>query len=167
MVAELIRGALHLHPRPAPPHAIAGSSLGGEHRRPVPARAAAAPAAGGSSTSRSSTSARTCSCPISPDGGASACPRHPRRPISSFAPDWTCEILSPGTRRTDLTEKRDIYGAHGVRHLWYVDPAARTLEAFELRSGAWTLIAALKDADEVRVPPFDAVAFPLSALWPD
>jgi hypothetical protein len=29
------------------------------------------------------------------------------------------------------------------------------------------LIAALKDADEVRVPPFDAVAFSLSALWPD
>ena len=28
MVAELIRGALHLQPRPASPHALAGSSLG-------------------------------------------------------------------------------------------------------------------------------------------
>jgi hypothetical protein len=29
------------------------------------------------------------------------------------------------------------------------------------------LIAALKDDAEVRVPPFDAIALPLSALWPD
>ena len=36
MVAELIHGALHLHPRPAPPHVIAGSSLGGELFQPVP-----------------------------------------------------------------------------------------------------------------------------------
>ena len=94
-------------------------------------------------------------------------PTPPETAYFGLAPDWTCEILSPGTRRTDLTEKRDIYGAKGVRHLWLVDPAARTLEAFELRGGAWTLIAALKDAEEVRIPPFDAIAFPLSALWPD
>ena len=53
------------------------------------------------------------------------------------------------------------------QYLWFVDPVARTLEAFALRDGAWTLIAALKDAEEVRVPPFDAIAFPLSVLWPD
>ena len=54
-----------------------------------------------------------------------------------------------------------------MAHLWFVDPVARTLEAFALRDGAWTLIAALKDDEEVRVPPFDAIAFPLSVLWPD
>ena len=51
--------------------------------------------------------------------------------------------------------------------VWFVDPIDRTLEAFALRDSAWTLIAALKDADEVRVPPFDAISFPLSVLWPD
>ncbi|HRO11322.1 hypothetical protein, partial [Amaricoccus sp.] len=30
MVAELVEGALHLHPRPASRHALAGSSLGDE-----------------------------------------------------------------------------------------------------------------------------------------
>ena len=84
-----------------------------------------------------------------------------------LAPDWVCEVLSPGTRRIDLTDKRRIYAAASVAHLWFVDPTARTLEAFALKDGAWTLIAALKDDEEVRVPPFDAIAFPLSVLWPD
>jgi Uma2 family endonuclease len=76
-------------------------------------------------------------------------------------------VLSPGTRRLDLTDKRDIYGAAGVGHLWLIDPGARTLEAFALRDGAWVLAAALRDDAELRVPPFEAVGFPLSALWPD
>ena len=72
-----------------------------------------------------------------------------------------------GTRRLDLTEKREIYGAAGVGHLWLVDPAGRTLEAFALRDGAWVLVAALGEDAEVRLPPFEAVGFPLAALWPD
>jgi hypothetical protein len=46
-------------------------------------------------------------------------------------------------------------------------PAGAHVEAFELRDGAWVLVAALGGDAEVRVPPFDAIAFPLSALWPD
>ena len=84
-----------------------------------------------------------------------------------LTPDWVCEVLSPGTRTVDRTDKRRLYAAAGVPFLWLVDPPARTLEAFALRDGAWTLIAALKDDEEVRVVPFDAVAFPLSVLWPD
>jgi Uma2 family endonuclease len=76
-------------------------------------------------------------------------------------------VLSPGTRQLDLTDKRRLYAEAGVAHLWLVDPGARTLEAFALRDGAWTLLTALKDDEEVRMPPFDAVAFPLSVLWPD
>ena len=94
-------------------------------------------------------------------------PDYPDAPYFTVRPDWVCEVLSPGTRRTDLTDKRGIYGANGVGHLWLVDPVDRTLEAFALRDGAWTLIAALKDGEEVRVAPFDAVGFPLSALWPN
>ena len=80
-------------------------------------------------------------------------------------PDWVCEVLSPSTRGFDLTEKRDVYGAAGVGHIWFVDPQAKTLEAFENRDGAWTLLAALRDEAEVSVEPFDAARFALSALW--
>ena len=120
--------------------------------------------------SRSSPSCTSGTDVLVPDlaaGAASGCRRFPKRPWFELAPDWVCEVLSPGTRQIDLTDKRRIYAERGVAHLWFVDPLARTLEAFALRGGAWTLIAALKDDDEVRVPPFDAIAFPLSVLWPD
>jgi Uma2 family endonuclease len=84
-----------------------------------------------------------------------------------LAPDWVCEVRSPSTRRLDLTDKRTIYSEAGVGHLWFVDPIARTLEAFALRGGAWVLLAAVKDDEEVKLPPFEAVRFPLGALWPD
>ena len=82
-------------------------------------------------------------------------------------PDWVCEVLSPGTRTYDLTEKRDSYAGHGVEHLWLIDPIARTLEVFHLAGGAWSLVAALHDDAEVRLPPFEAIAFALSCLWAD
>jgi len=41
------------------------------------------------------------------------------------------------------------------------------LKGFALREGAWTLVAALGGDGEVRVAPFDAIAFPLSVLWAD
>ncbi|MGH6636553.1 MAG: Uma2 family endonuclease [Gammaproteobacteria bacterium] len=80
-------------------------------------------------------------------------------------PDWVCEILSPATAKKDRILKLPLYARHGVAHAWLVDPLARTLEAFELRGGAWLLIATLKDDDAVSVPPFDAVSFSLADLW--
>ena len=62
----------------------------------------------------------------------------PRRPWFDLAPDWACDILSPSTRRIDLTSKRRIYGPAGVAHLWFVDPSARTLEAFALATAPGT-----------------------------
>ena len=132
MVAELIRGALHLQPRPA---FAARAGVVDARRSRSAGRSiagAAGRAAGGSSTSRSCTSARTCWCPTSPAGGGSGCRRIPSVPWFELAPDWVCEVLSPGTRRIDLTDKREIYGAAGVGHLWLVDPLERTLEAFAL-----------------------------------
>ena len=66
-----------------------------------------------------------------------------------------------------MTAKRDIYAREGVSYLWFVDPDARTLEDFELRDGQWMLIASLADNALVSVKPFDAISFPLGALWPD
>ena len=48
------------------------------------------------------------------------------------APDWVCEVLSPSTRGFDQEEKRAVYARERVSHLWFVDPDARMLEAFEL-----------------------------------
>ena len=166
MVAELIGGALHLHPRPGPKHARAGSSLGVEIGGPFD-RGRGGP---GGWIILDEPELHIADDVLVPDLAGWRRERMPKLPDAAWfdtVPDWACEILSPGTRRLDLTEKRDRYAAAGVRHLWLVDPDARTLEAFEAREGGWLLIAALKDDEEVRVPPCDAVPFALSALWPD
>jgi Uma2 family endonuclease len=44
------------------------------------------------------------------------------------APDWVCEILSPSTRKNDLTVKKELYQTHGVKEYWIIDPDNRTVE---------------------------------------
>lgn len=48
-----------------------------------------------------------------------------------------------------------------------VDPDLRLLEAYALVDGRWQLLAILQEDAEVRLPPFEAVGFPLSSLWAD
>ena len=94
-----------------------------------------------------------------------AMPEYPDAAYFTIVPDWVCEVLSPSTRRLDLGEKRALYAREGVRHLWFVDPDARTLEAFELCEGQWLQLATLAGDAPVSLPPFDAITFPLDALW--
>jgi Uma2 family endonuclease len=82
-----------------------------------------------------------------------------------LAPDSVCEVLSPSTARLDRIQKMPIYAADGVGHIWLIDPDLRTLEAYENHDGRWTLIASHADQDQIRVPPFDAVALDLGRLW--
>ena len=93
-------------------------------------------------------------------------PEPPDEAFFTLAPDWVCEMLSPSTRQFDLEEKRPIYAREGVGHLWFVDPAGRTLEAFALRGGAWSPVASAREDEPVSFPPFEAVTFSLGALWP-
>ena len=139
LVAELIDGALLLHPRPASPHALAGSSLGIEIGGPFQ-RGRGGP---GGWWILDEPELHLGGHVLVPDLAGwrrSAMPVFPDVPFFEQAPAWVCEVLSPSTRRDDLTRKRDIYGADGVAFLWFVDPAARTLEAFENRPGGWTLL---------------------------
>ncbi len=46
------------------------------------------------------------------------------------APDLVAEILSPATAHRDLTEKKRLYEAHGVREYWVVDPETEAVEVF-------------------------------------
>lgn len=44
------------------------------------------------------------------------------------APDLVVEILSPGTAYYDRGSKQALYGRHGVREYWIVDPGTETVE---------------------------------------
>src|ERR671919_2285859 len=156
LVAEILDGELYASPRPAPRHAHAASVLGIEIGGPFH-RGRGGP---GGWWILDEPELHLGDDVLVPDLGGWRRERMPTYPDAAYfelPPDWACEILSPSTRQIDLTEKRDIYGAAGVGHLWLVDPRARTLEAFELRERAWVLLAAVKDDDEVRLAPFEAI----------
>ncbi len=166
MIAEIIRGALHLQPRPASPHAFAGSSLGGELDGPFQ-KARGGPGGWWIVDEPELHLGEEILVPDLAGWRRERMPRFPRVPYFTQAPDWACEVLSPSTRNRDRIDKRDIYGEHGVTWMWLVDPDDRTLEAFERRPEGWLLLGMLDGDAEVRLPPFDAVGFPLAALWPD
>ena len=91
---------------------------------------------------------------------------YPDNAYAALAPDWVCAVPSAATRRLDLQGKRPVYAHEEVRHLWLVEPTARTLVASKLRVGEWVLIAAAKDDDPISIRPFDAITFSLGDFWP-
>jgi Uma2 family endonuclease len=166
LIAELIEGALHLRPRPSPRHTRASSSLGARIGGPFDS----GPEGPGGWWILDEPELHFADDVLVPDLEGWRRERMRVSPETAWfelPPDWVCEVLSPGTRKMDLTDKRRIYAEVGIGFLWFLDPLARTLEAFALQRRTWTLTAAPKDADEARVPPFDAISFPLSVLWPD
>jgi Uma2 family endonuclease len=83
----------------------------------------------------------------------------------TLAPDWVCEVLSPSTAIVDRTRKQDIYRAHGVPWLWFVDPTARTIEVLSRAEHGWMVAGTFGGEGEKRIPPFDAVAIDIGVLW--
>ena len=165
MVAEIVEGALHLQPRPAMSHALAGSSLGVELGGPFQ-RGRGGPGGWWIIDEPELHFGEDVLVPDLAGWRRERMPDYPDTPYCTLAPDWVCEILSPSTRKFDLEEKRPIYAREGVGHLWLVDPAARALEAFVLSNGEWSPAGSAKNDDSVSFPPFEAIAFPLDALWP-
>jgi hypothetical protein len=166
VVGEILFGALHSHPRPAPRHARAAFRMqhaiggpfdvdeggpGGWFFLPEPELHLGPHV-------------------VVPDIAGWRRERLPRLPDTAWietSPDWIAEILSPSTQQVDRTDKLTIYAAHDVRHCWLVDPLARTLEVLALSGDKWTIAATFKDADPVAAPPFEVHTFALDVLWPE
>ena len=165
MVAEVLAGTLHTHSRPASLHGFASSGIGAKISPPF----GYGDGGPGGWWIIFELELHLGDDIVVPDVAGwrrGTMPEYPRVPYFTIPPDWVCEVLSPSTRRIDQNEKRTIYAREGISHLWFVDPDARTLEVFELGGGRGTLLATLADDAAVSLPPFDAITFPLDALWP-
>ena len=164
-VAEIVDGVLHTSPRPAMPHALATSSLGNDLSNPFQF-GRGGPGGWWIIDEPELHFGEDILVPDLAGWRRERMPDFPDAAYCTLAPDWACEMLSPSTRRLDLLGKRPVYARESVGHMWIVDPADRTLEAFELRDGQWVLIATAKDDDPVQIRPFEAVTFSLGDLWP-
>lgn len=165
MNAELIDGELFLHPRPAKPHTLTSSALQAQiHMAFQLGRGGP-----GGWWIFHEPEIHTGPQVLVPDVGGWRRADLPELDLSlayfAEVPSWICEVLSPGNESYDRVKKLRIYGQHGVGYAWLVHPGQRTLEAFELRNGAWTLVAAHQDDEVVRVAPFEAVELELETLW--
>lgn len=166
VVGEIIGGQLHVQPRPAGKHTLAHSELIVELGGPFD-RGRGGPGGWWILTEPEIHFIRDAEVAV-PDLAGWRRERMPTLPEDhrfEIVPDWVCEILSPSTARKDRALKLPLYARFGVAHAWLVDPAARTLETFELRERLWSLVGVFKDEDTVAAPPFAAVPFGLAVLW--
>jgi Uma2 family endonuclease len=166
MIAQVIDGALHLSPRPASPHAAASSALSDELGPPFK-RGRGGPGGWIIIFEPELHLGVDILVPDLAGWKRERLPKLPDAPYLTLAPDWICEVLSPGTTRIDRYEKRSIYARESVPHLWLVDPRVRTLEVFELINGRWTDAGVYADDAVIRAVPFDAIELRLGLLWAD
>lgn len=164
IVGEIINGQLEAHPRPAPKHAVASSSIGAELILPFQ-KGRCGPGGWWIIDEPE--------CHLGPDvlvlDLAGWCkqrtPTLPETAWFSIVPDWVCEVLSPPTARLDRVVKMPVYAALGVINLWLIDPLLQTLEAYELHNQHWLLMASYADDQQVSLAPFAEHNFSLSDLW--
>ena len=166
MVAELLAGELHLHPRPALPHAAAATALGEELGPPFK-RGKGGP---GGWLILDEPELHLAGDVLVPDlaGWRRTTLDHVGdQPYVETRPDWVCEVLSPSTEKTDRAIKLPIYAREQVGHAWLVNPLLRTLEVLRLEGGRWLNVGTYRDEQEIRAEPFDAIVLELGVLWAD
>jgi Uma2 family endonuclease len=164
VVGELIAGELYASPRPAAPHLVTASRLGGELLGPFD-RGRDGP---GGWILLFEPELHLGGDVLVPDFAGwrrERMPQPPRTAAFTLAPDWVCEVLSPSTAALDRAVKLPVYAREGVQHVWLMDPVLRTLEVFRRVGGQYTLVVTHSGRARVRAEPFEATELELAYLW--
>lgn len=163
-VAEILDGDVHVSPRPASRHALASSRLGSELGPPFD-RGRGGPGGWWILDEPELHFGEDVLVPDLAGWRRQRMPEFPDTAAFTLAPDWVCEVVSPGTERLDRARKMPVYAREAVSHVWLVNPTARTLEVYRLAEGRWLLLATYEGEARVRAEPFDAVELDLASLW--
>ena len=164
MVGEIIAGEIYATPRPTGPHIGAASILGMDLGTPFQ-RGRGGPGGWWILDEQELHMGGDILVPDLAGWRREKMPRIPEAAYIELAPDWVCEILSPATYLLDRVRKLPIYAREGVKHVWLIEPIARTLEVFRLEQRRWVVVGAHETDELVRAEPFDAVELDLLALW--
>jgi len=92
-------------------------------------------------------------------------PECPNTSGTDVAPDWLCEVLSPGNAGYDRVKKVPKYARNGVEFVWIVDPIAHTLEVYRLTGEHYVLLDTHEGDERARIEPFEAIELDLSLIW--
>ena len=79
--------------------------------------------------------------------------------------DLVAEVLSPGTRRRDRIDKRDLYEQHGVKEYWLIDPEARTVEVLFLERGEYQLTGRWQPGEQAASRLLKGLKVPVRVLF--
>lgn len=91
-------------------------------------------------------------------------PEMPDVTVMKLAPDWVCEGLSPSTVRLDKGPKREIYAKGGVGHIWFADPALKTIDVLELTGKTYNFVRTAAGNEKTKLAPFPQL-IDLSRFW--
>ncbi len=81
------------------------------------------------------------------------------------APDLLVEILSPSTRRLDMTTKLELYARHGVREYWIADPDAQTIAVMLLKDGQYQTAGEYGVRDTLTSPTLEGFSVSLENIF--
>ncbi len=84
---------------------------------------------------------------------------------ASGAPDLIVEVLSPSTGYYDLTHKKHVYAASGVREYWIADPQERYVEVHANRNGVFERISLVQESGVVASDVLEGFSVSLDTLF--
>jgi Uma2 family endonuclease len=161
---EFINGILYASPRPAGPHLVAASMLGAYLMPPL-VLGSGGPGGWWILDEPEVLFYRNRFIPDLVGWRRERLPKIPTEAIIDVVPDWVCEVVSESSRKTDRKLKPPIYLKSGVKHMWIVEPAARTVEIYRATDQGWLLLETFSDDDQMKAEPFESFVIPLAHVW--
>lgn len=161
---EIIDGELFVSPRPAGPHTFASSNLGYDLIGPFQ-RGLNGPGGWWIVDEPELHFGEDALIPDLAGWRKERMAIYPATAYVSLAPDWVCEVLSPGTAMLDRKLKLKVYARVGLKHVWLLDPSQKTVEVLRLEGSRWLLLDTYSHDEVIRAEPFEAVELNLAPLW--
>jgi len=85
--------------------------------------------------------------------------------VVSIAPDWVCEIVSPGHISRDTVKILNILKDNQVPYYWIIDPEEKALTVYQFVEDGYKVIASIQEQSKIRLEPFPEIEFDLGYIF--